>query len=209
MSPQCTTHIPPPPPWTNVGAGLAYVADLACAARPPGALTQRDIAQYSTDFSPIFDDHARSLWRPKKDILFRLSLGVETNTWSMAAMQITLEFRICSDQCSWTSTTHTSSSCRAESLKYSTWNHLRYNIPSFFLVRPSAVECQLTKSKILQILSMIEEAAGTRLYESKKESAQKTIEKKDAKLKEIDTVGQHKITKLLMQSIVALSNRCE
>ena len=40
----------------------------------------------------------------------------------------------------------------------------------------------------LQILSMIEEAAGTRLYESKKESAQKTIEKKDAKLREIDTV---------------------
>lgn len=36
---------------------------------------------------------------------------------------------------------------------------------------------------------MIEEAAGTRLYESKKESAQRTIEKKDAKLKEIDTVS--------------------
>lgn len=36
---------------------------------------------------------------------------------------------------------------------------------------------------------MIEEAAGTRLYESKKEAAQKTIEKKDAKLKEIDTVS--------------------
>jgi hypothetical protein len=35
---------------------------------------------------------------------------------------------------------------------------------------------------------MIEEAAGTRLYESKKEAAQKTIEKKDAKLKEIDNV---------------------
>lgn len=35
---------------------------------------------------------------------------------------------------------------------------------------------------------MIEEAAGTRLYESKKEAAQRTIEKKDAKLKEIDTV---------------------
>ncbi len=41
---------------------------------------------------------------------------------------------------------------------------------------------------LFQILSMIEEAAGTRLYESKKESAQKTIEKKDAKLKEIDSV---------------------
>ena len=36
---------------------------------------------------------------------------------------------------------------------------------------------------------MIEEAAGTRLYESKKEAAQKTIEKKDAKLREIDTVN--------------------
>jgi len=35
---------------------------------------------------------------------------------------------------------------------------------------------------------MVEEAAGTRLYESKKEAAQKTIEKKDAKLKEIDSV---------------------
>lgn len=35
---------------------------------------------------------------------------------------------------------------------------------------------------------MIEEAAGTRLYESKKEAAQKTIEKKDAKLREIDNV---------------------
>jgi len=35
---------------------------------------------------------------------------------------------------------------------------------------------------------MIEEAAGTRLYESKKESAQKTIEKKDMKLREIDSV---------------------
>ena len=35
---------------------------------------------------------------------------------------------------------------------------------------------------------MIEEAAGTRLYESKKEAAQKTIEKKDMKLREIDSV---------------------
>lgn len=35
---------------------------------------------------------------------------------------------------------------------------------------------------------MIEEAAGTRMYESKKLSAQKTIEKKESKLKEIETV---------------------
>ena len=35
---------------------------------------------------------------------------------------------------------------------------------------------------------MIEEAAGTRMYESKKQSAQRTIEKKDSKLQEIETV---------------------
>ena len=40
----------------------------------------------------------------------------------------------------------------------------------------------------VQILSMIEEAAGTRMYESKRSSAQKTIEKKDNKLKEIEAV---------------------
>lgn len=39
---------------------------------------------------------------------------------------------------------------------------------------------------------MIEEAAGTRMYECKKISAQKTIEKKEAKLKEIQTVCQIK-----------------
>ena len=36
---------------------------------------------------------------------------------------------------------------------------------------------------------MIEEAAGTRMYESKRTAAQKTIGKKDAKLKEIETVS--------------------
>lgn len=44
--------------------------------------------------------------------------------------------------------------------------------------------------QIFQILAMIEEAAGTRMYECKKISAQKTIEKKEAKLKEIQTVCQ-------------------
>lgn len=44
------------------------------------------------------------------------------------------------------------------------------------------------KQVSLQILSMIEEAAGTRMYEYKKIAAQKTIEKKEAKLKEIKTV---------------------
>jgi structural maintenance of chromosome 2 len=40
-----------------------------------------------------------------------------------------------------------------------------------------------------QILAMIEEAAGTMMYESKKQQAQKTIAKKDSKLKEINDVS--------------------
>ena len=36
---------------------------------------------------------------------------------------------------------------------------------------------------------MIEEAAGTRMYESKRTSAQRTIEKKDSKLREIEVVS--------------------
>lgn len=35
---------------------------------------------------------------------------------------------------------------------------------------------------------MVEEAAGTRMYEAKKQAAQKTIEKKDAKLRELNDV---------------------
>lgn len=37
---------------------------------------------------------------------------------------------------------------------------------------------------------MVEEAAGTRMYEAKKQAAQKTIEKKDAKLRELNDVSQ-------------------
>lgn len=36
---------------------------------------------------------------------------------------------------------------------------------------------------------MVEEAAGTRMYEGKKQAAYKTIEKKDAKLHELDEVS--------------------
>lgn len=35
---------------------------------------------------------------------------------------------------------------------------------------------------------MIEEAAGTKMYEVKKQNAERNIEKKDAKLKEINDV---------------------
>jgi structural maintenance of chromosome 2 len=42
--------------------------------------------------------------------------------------------------------------------------------------------------KPIEILGMIEEAAGTRMFESKKQNAVKTIEKKETKLLEIDRV---------------------
>lgn len=35
---------------------------------------------------------------------------------------------------------------------------------------------------------MVEEAAGTRMYESKKQAAEKTIERKDSKLRELNDV---------------------
>lgn len=40
-----------------------------------------------------------------------------------------------------------------------------------------------------EILSLLEEAAGTKLYEKKKDQSLKVLEKKQAKLKEIDQVS--------------------
>lgn len=39
-----------------------------------------------------------------------------------------------------------------------------------------------------KILAMVEEAAGTRMYEVKRQAAQKTIEKKEAKMADLKTV---------------------
>ena len=47
---------------------------------------------------------------------------------------------------------------------------------------------------------MIEEAAGTRMYESKKQSAQRTIEKKDSKLQEIETVSLEMLVTFYLDS---------
>lgn len=44
---------------------------------------------------------------------------------------------------------------------------------------------------------MIEEAAGTRMYESKKQHSLRTMEKKDMKLQEINSVSPVLVTKLL------------
>jgi structural maintenance of chromosome 2 len=48
-----------------------------------------------------------------------------------------------------------------------------------------------------EILSMVEEAAGTRMYETKRVAALKTIEKKQAKLDEINSILEEEITPTL------------
>ncbi|RMB94710.1 hypothetical protein DUI87_28823 [Hirundo rustica rustica] len=52
---------------------------------------------------------------------------------------------------------------------------------------------------IMQILAMIEEAAGTRMYECKKIAVQKTIEKKEFKLQSIQTVLNEEISPTLQK----------
>jgi structural maintenance of chromosome 2 len=47
---------------------------------------------------------------------------------------------------------------------------------------------QIMNMKPPEILSLLEEASGTKLYERKKDSAMKTLAKKQTKLSEIDEV---------------------
>uniref|UniRef100_A0AAQ5Y5M7 SMC hinge domain-containing protein n=1 Tax=Amphiprion ocellaris TaxID=80972 RepID=A0AAQ5Y5M7_AMPOC len=63
---------------------------------------------------------------------------------------------------------------------------LNVNNPHFLIMQGRITK--VLNMKPPEILAMIEEAAGTRMYECKKISAQKTIEKKEAKLNEIQTV---------------------
>lgn len=52
----------------------------------------------------------------------------------------------------------------------------------------AACSQQIMNMKPPEILSLLEEASGTKLYERKKESAMKTLAKKQTKLDEIDEV---------------------
>ncbi|NWZ84691.1 SMC2 protein, partial [Poecile atricapillus] len=72
---------------------------------------------------------------------------------------------------------------------------LNVNNPHFLIMQG-----QITKvlnMKPPEILAMIEEAAGTRMYECKKIAVQKTIEKKESKLKSIQTVLNEEISPTL------------
>ncbi|XP_068942665.1 structural maintenance of chromosomes protein 2 isoform X2 [Petaurus breviceps papuanus] len=72
---------------------------------------------------------------------------------------------------------------------------LNVNNPHFLIMQGRITK--VLNMKPPEILSMIEEAAGTRMYECKKIAAQKTIEKKEAKLKEIQTILTEEITPTL------------
>jgi structural maintenance of chromosome 2 len=55
----------------------------------------------------------------------------------------------------------------------------------------------VTKMNAIQTLSMIEEAAGTRMYENKKAAALRTLEKKSARVDEIQKLLSEEITPTL------------
>ncbi|NWY62967.1 SMC2 protein, partial [Chionis minor] len=72
---------------------------------------------------------------------------------------------------------------------------LNVNNPHFLIMQGRITK--VLNMKPQEILAMVEEAAGTRMYECKKIAVQKTIDKKEAKLKEIQKVLSEEITPTL------------
>ena len=72
---------------------------------------------------------------------------------------------------------------------------LNVNNPHFLIMQGRITK--VLNMKPPEILSMVEEAAGTRMFESKKQAALKTLEKKQAKVVEIDKVLAEDITPTL------------
>ncbi|EFC38631.1 structural maintenance of chromosome 2 [Naegleria gruberi] len=69
---------------------------------------------------------------------------------------------------------------------------LNVNNPHFLIMQGRITK--VLNMKPIEILGMIEEASGTRMFELKKSSAQKTIIKKDKKLEEIERILSEEIT---------------
>lgn len=69
---------------------------------------------------------------------------------------------------------------------------LNVNNPHFLIMQGRITK--VLNMKPPEILAMIEEAVGTMMYETKKQSCQKTIEKKDNKLREINDLLNEEIT---------------
>lgn len=72
---------------------------------------------------------------------------------------------------------------------------LNVNNPHFLIMQGRITK--VINMKPHEVVAMIEEAAGTRMYEMKREAALKTISKKDKKLEEIDELFQSQITPTL------------
>lgn len=72
---------------------------------------------------------------------------------------------------------------------------LNVNNPHFLIMQGRITK--VLNMKATETLGMIEEAAGTRMYESKRLAALKTIDKKQAKLEDLNTVLSEEITPTL------------
>jgi len=72
---------------------------------------------------------------------------------------------------------------------------LNVNNPHFLIMQGRITK--VLNMKPHEILGMVEEAAGTRMYETKRQSALKTIEKKQTKLDELNSVLAEEITPTL------------
>ncbi|CAF1661662.1 unnamed protein product, partial [Didymodactylos carnosus] len=69
---------------------------------------------------------------------------------------------------------------------------LNVNNPRFLILQGQVTK--VSRSKPAEILGLVEEAAGTKMYDQKKADALKTIEKKNAKLNEIRQAIEDDIT---------------
>ncbi|CAA7392949.1 unnamed protein product [Spirodela intermedia] len=84
---------------------------------------------------------------------------------------------------------HLAQPSRVQNLFHSV--QLNVNNPHFLIMQGRITK--VLNMKPPEILSMLEEAAGTRMYEAKKESALKTLEKKQSKVDEIDKLLDQEI----------------
>lgn len=64
--------------------------------------------------------------------------------------------------------------------------HLNINNPHFLIKQGEIIKMMKMKPK--ELLSKIEEVAGTALYETRRQETLETIKKKDLKLQEIDII---------------------
>ncbi|KAH6788453.1 structural maintenance of chromosomes 2 [Perilla frutescens var. frutescens] len=84
---------------------------------------------------------------------------------------------------------HLAQPSRVQNLFHSV--QLNVNNPHFLIMQGRITK--VLNMKPPEILSMLEEAAGTRMYETKKEAALKTLEKKQSKVDEIDNLLDQEI----------------